>query len=703
MDERGPQSIPAYIALRVLPPVAVAFLAIWFGGSEIARGLVEAELRTRLSATAEREASEISHRLQEAVEAVQAIAANDLLVNGLIDVEAREYYLPPYFSSLRLPMIPNAKIQLLDYRGRPVAWNIAPNSFIEAPWVERVMSGKPLQSLSLSGLRIVEPVMYSGMPEGMLIVEVDLESLPGVFEPAVISGALALVDEKGWVLSSSDPNFAIVSGAIPDMVGDGWFEERWPIEGFPEIFMVSGEAMESAFAPLARLQQVMLATLAIGLLALAAVIVLTAQRVAARLQAFGRRIDEIGKSGDLSQRIAPNGPGEIYHLAEAFNNMTERLQGTTSAREYVDNIIASMNDAMFVVDAKARITSVNPAACRLLEAESTEIVGRQIDTIFPPRDSDAALPGAADWNAKNNVESMVRDLQGHSVPVVYSTGLLTRQGDDVLGAVYLVKDITDRKRAEEELRQARDTAEEATQAKSRFVAGMSHELRTPLTAIIGYSEMLLEDAAERGDDETSEDLRRIIVAGQHLLSLVNNVLDLAKIEAGKIDLKWHSFGIEETVYDVARGVEGLAAQNGNRLEVRCAADIGNMYADETKVRQILYNLLSNAAKFTDDGIISLEAERQKGPDGELICIRVVDSGAGIDEEEMAELFEEFSQIGQAPSDNRGGTGLGLALTRKFCEALGGSIAANSQPGAGSTFTVFLPAGTDRHSRQTAVG
>ena len=233
--------------------------------------------------------------------------------------------------------------------------------------------------------------------------------------------------------------------------------------------------------------------------------------------------------------------------------------------------------------------------------------------------------------------------------------------------------------------------EAADRHKSEFLANMSHELRTPLNAIIGYSEMLQEDAADLGAEQLTDDLKKINAAGKHLLELINAVLDLSKIEAGKMELYLESFDVAALVRDIAAVIQPLAAKNANRLEVRCPDDVGTMRADLTKVRQALFNLLSNACKFTDRGTISLAVAREASDGHEWLVFDVRDTGIGMTSDQVARLFEAFSQADAATTRKYGGTGLGLALSRKLCRMMGGDVTVESESGLGSTFTIRLPA------------
>lgn len=259
------------------------------------------------------------------------------------------------------------------------------------------------------------------------------------------------------------------------------------------------------------------------------------------------------------------------------------------------------------------------------------------------------------------------------------------------GRVAVFTDVTELKKGEEELAKARDEAIKANNAKSDFLASMSHELRTPLNAIIGYSELLLDEAEEEGQEGYVPDLKKIQAAGKHLLALINDVLDLSKIEAGKIDLYFETFDVRRMIDEIASTITPLAEKNRNRLVAHCADDIGDMHSDLTKIRQSLFNLLSNACKFTQAGTVTLEAARVAGDGGDEIRFTVSDEGIGMTPEQVDKVFEAFTQAESSTTRNYGGTGLGLAITKNFCQLLDGDITVMSEPGKGSSFVIRLPA------------
>ncbi len=350
-------------------------------------------------------------------------------------------------------------------------------------------------------------------------------------------------------------------------------------------------------------------------------------------------------------------------------------------RQYFEVLVQNSPVAIVVLDLNHRIISCNPAFESLYGYAQDEVVGGNLDELITTAETrreamdytskvadDQPIHGFGQRRRKDG--SMV-DVEVLAVPVMI--------GGERVGIMGLYHDVT-------ELLEARKASEAANQAKSQFLASMSHELRTPLNAIIGYSEMLEEEAEERGHDEYIPDLKKIRAAGRHLLELINDVLDLSKIEAGRLELYLETFDLETTIRDVATTIEPLVAKNNNTLVVQTSADLGSMYSDVTRLRQVLLNLLSNACKFTDHGTITLGVER----DGTDVLLRVRDSGIGMTQDEIGRLFEPFSQADASTSRKYGGTGLGLAITRRFCQLMGGSISVESEPGAGSIFTIRLP-------------
>jgi signal transduction histidine kinase/DNA-binding response OmpR family regulator len=303
-------------------------------------------------------------------------------------------------------------------------------------------------------------------------------------------------------------------------------------------------------------------------------------------------------------------------------------------------------------------------------------------------------------------ESQIYRRDGSKIWISENARSICDENGSVLYYEGTVQDITDRKQAESAMQLALEAAESANRAKSTFLANMSHELRTPLNAIIGYSEMLKEEAEELGSCESVPDLEKICSAGKHLLSLIDDILDISKIEAGRMDLYLETFEIHTLIESAVATARPLVDKNGNTLEVYCPDNLDTMHADMTKVRQVLLNLLSNAAKFTQNGRIAIGVERIKNEqlkmknqeessqilisNSQFLSFCVADTGIGMTQEQLERVFQPFTQADASTTREYGGTGLGLAISQRFCQMMGGSIEVSSTLGAGTTFTVLLP-------------
>jgi PAS domain S-box-containing protein len=354
------------------------------------------------------------------------------------------------------------------------------------------------------------------------------------------------------------------------------------------------------------------------------------------------------------------------------------------AQEYVDNILRSMEESLLVADTELQIRRVNPSTLRLLGYSEEELVGRPAGQVILEREVPAR---------RSAVERTYRTKTGQLIPVLFSSAEMRNGSGALEGYVWLAQDMTELKRVQGELVRAKEAAEEANRAKSVFLANMSHELRTPLNAVIGYSEMLQEVAEDRGQQDLLPDLGRILWAGKHLLGLINDVLDLSKIEAGKLELSIESLDVLPLIHDTVSAIRPLVEKNRNRLEVDCAEPLGAMLGDRIRVRQVLFNLLSNACKFTENGLIRLEARRTRSKGSDWVEFRVADSGIGMSAEQVERLYRPFMQADASTTRKYGGTGLGLAISREFCQMMGGSLSAHSELGQGSAFTVRFPAAT----------
>jgi len=382
----------------------------------------------------------------------------------------------------------------------------------------------------------------------------------------------------------------------------------------------------------------------------------------------------------------------------AMEDVTQRRQAEADFRAiemYAQDIVDTVREPLLILDTTLRVQSGNRAFYHTFRVSPEETENQLIYELGNGQwDIPALRTLLEDIVPKSSVFSdfeLEHDFPALGRRVMLLNARKLQAGHHGELVVLAMEDVTERRRAEEEVAKAKEASESANRTKSLFLANMSHELRTPLNAIVGYSEMLKEEAVERKLDSFSADLEKINLSGRQLLALINDILDLSKIEAGKMELYLETFDLGALIDEVAATINPIVEKNSNKLHIECAKDLGGIRADQVKVRQALFNLLSNAAKFTHDGSITLNAEREMMDDAEWIVFHVTDTGIGLSPEKIVKLFQDFTQADASTTRKFGGTGLGLALTRRFCQMMGGDVTVSSVPGKGSTFTIKLPA------------
>ena len=412
-------------------------------------------------------------------------------------------------------------------------------------------------------------------------------------------------------------------------------------------------------------------------------------------EVWGRRAD--GSIFPLEIVVTDVDRGESSFYVAHLRDIGERKRREEALRDSEARFraaVETLGEGLLITDRADRILYVNSTLCHITGYAPEELVGQRV----------AELLVGPDQREQYRERSELLRQQGFSEQ--YELSLCTRAGTpvwaevnatpfrgphgEVIGSLAAVMDITERKRIQEELVAAVDASQDANRAKSAFLANMSHELRTPLNAIIGYSEMLAEELSERDLEELQPDLQKIHNSGKHLLRLINDILDLSKIEAGKMELFVETFDVPALIREVASTIAPLAARRNNALEVSCPEDTGGMRADLTRVRQVLLNLAGNATKFTENGTVGLEVERTR----QAMVFRIRDTGIGMTEDQIGRLFQAFTQADVSTTRKYGGTGLGLVISRQLCQKMGGDLTVESEYGRGSVFTVRLPVNVD---------
>jgi signal transduction histidine kinase/DNA-binding response OmpR family regulator len=415
---------------------------------------------------------------------------------------------------------------------------------------------------------------------------------------------------------------------------------------------------------------------------------------------WGSRTLPDGRVFEVRRNPVPGGG-----FVSMYTDITQQRQAQAQielARNRLSDAIQSISDGFALWDQEDRLVTFNDRCRRLLKLDNQIATGMTFEALVRAlaerrargvSANDEAEAWIAQQLASHRAAAADEDLQLEDGTWLRVGSHRTREG----GIVTTWADISALKHRELELADlvarlevARDQATEANRVKSTFLANMSHELRTPLNAIIGYSEILEEEARDKKLEDLLPDIDRIEAAGRHLLGVINDILDLSKIEAGRMDIYLEDIDLAALIADIRAMIRPLAAKNGNTLEVICPAGIGHMRSDATKVKQSLLNLLGNSSKFTTAGRISLTVSRTMAATGSTISFQVSDTGIGMSAAELSRLFQAFTQVDTTTTKRFGGTGLGLAITKHFCDMLGGDITVTSEPGKGSTFTITLP-------------
>ncbi|QCG91120.1 PAS domain S-box protein [Azospirillum sp. TSH100] len=427
-----------------------------------------------------------------------------------------------------------------------------------------------------------------------------------------------------------------------------------------------------------------------------------------------RRYD--GVYHDMLVRAVPllDASGAVQEWVGVHTDITTRRRAEEALRETEERYrlaAQATNDAIWDWNLSSDRIHWNEAVRTLFGygADATETSASWWMDHIHPDDQDHVVTGIHavidGGGTRWNDEYRFRRADGSHASILDRGFVLRSAIGQPLRMIGAMQDISVRKRVEEELEAARLAAEEANRAKSLFIANMSHELRTPLSAVIGYTEMLEEELADLGVDSMLPDLEKIEANARHLLNLINGVLDISKIEAGKMEVHGEDADIADLTREVAATVEALVSKKGNRLAVEVTDGLGVMHTDVVKVRQCLFNLLSNAAKFTENGTITLSVERatphprdaEDVMPADMVVFRVTDTGIGMTPEQVRRLFERFMQADSSTTRRFGGTGLGLAITKAFADMLGGEITVDTAAGQGTGFTLRLPADL-RHGR-----
>lgn len=682
----APARLLTHVLLHVLPATILVLLGISMAESYLMRQTVEEEVHQRLRQQATQVATAISVKVQALVDAAAGVAANDLVVNGLIDFEERLNYIPVYFQRLRLPGPSDTLVSLTDYRGRTLASNAPSRSYESEPWIETVMAGSRLNRFDRNGMILAFPVEISGRPEGIVVVELDPDALSRLLSVPVLVGAMAVTSSDGAVLFSSDQAF------IPDRdvarsgageFGSQWVAEEAHVPFAPELRFVAGELRTEAFGPVTHINHLTVLAVVLSILAVTLGIGTTAWLTAKPIARFAEDIEQINGVRGLSHRARPSGFAELHSLALTFNSMLERLEKTTTSRDYVDSILNSISEMLLVTGRNGEIRRCNRALVRTMGCPQEALIDRPIEAILcDPQDGLRRL-------ARGEVMSIEAELMtdaGGTLPVQVSASRMMGDGDRREDRIFVLMDITERRQSERLLeRRARELARSNAELE-QFASVASHDLQEPLRKVQAFSDRLRSKYENELDDQGRDYLARIAAATGRMQTLIVDLLAFSQVGRGEQNRA--SVDLGEVVKSVVSDLEMRIQETDATVD---AHDLPTVQADTLQMRQLFQNLIGNGLKYRRDGVPPLiRIAATRSADRGTCSIEIVDNGIGFEQDHAERIFGIFQRLhGRSAYE---GTGVGLAICRKICERHGGSIAARGRPGGGATFTVILPGG-----------
>ena len=624
---KKPTPIRSAILLRVLPVAALVLLAIWFTTRVIAERAVRREIDERLTIQAAQAAETTSRTLMTLIDTVRGLALNDLLVNGLIDTVYRSNYLPLFFQSLRIPGPTEARITLTDYRGRGIVSNMTEMAtFEQAPWLADVMEGREIVHLSHDELRIAMPILYSGLPEGVLVVEYGSRQVADILAISSQDGALAIFDSSGVVLFVSEHAPAELSSSDSATNIPGWIVRHAALPQFPGLSLFSAEPIEKALAPQHRLDRYLLLAMMLDLLALFAGISLTAHFVTKPLSTFVRTISKIGRTSDLGSSVPEVGPSEFCSLAQSFNAMFEELQKTTVSRDQLETLVQERT--------------------RELEDAQQELVSNAFLNAF--------LTGMA-----TNSGMVLHNIGNAITPLnIQVEGLQAGQLKQFV--VYMRKCYQD----------LNEHAGELGEYVTENPRGRE---------VFAHLEKLI-DALSDHDAEQSKTLTQM----ERTLAHISDILTLQQAYgANRQEMKEYA-DLNRLLEDAIRIQATQLERRDISIKKNLAEEPPNLLVDTNRLMQVVVNIIKNGYEAIDAQEIA-NAEREirfrTFTDSAQVGFAIQDTGIGIE----ADKVESILELGKS---GKGSSGFGLYYCKMFVEANSGSLSISSPgKGEGTTITV----------------
>ena len=671
-----PKRLLPSVLVQVLPVTIIALLAIGYFAQWSQQNAALAEQNTRLDHFAVQSSVAISARLQNVVETAVALAENDLIKNSLIDISERDRYIQTLFQSLRVPGVRQGRVTLVDYRGRQIASNTTGANYTDAAWISTVLGGTSLTQVAPSGMIVGVPVTLSNLVEGAIVIEIGAPGIQQLLRLPIQADAYAIKTVGGDNILLSDPDFDLSGNIETDQqLAQNWLWAETTIDGFSSLRLSVSNRMDTVLASVKQQYTFLLVAIILSAAAVAAAIVVTGMKIAAPIGTFMVGVERVSQSADLGFRMEPTGSDEFRKLTQSFNGMLNKIEQTTSSRDYVDSILNSMNELLLVVSADGKIQSGNRALSQMIGCKAEELPGTDVSRVVSDEWKDISHLDGEDTLP---IECRLLGGQEIEIPVQVSVSELRQTGNNSGDKILVLSDIREQKKSRLELDQHIGELERSNADLELFAYVASHDLKAPLRAIRNLTDWIIDDAGDSLPETSREYMTLLRGRVSRLDALLEGLLQYARVGRNEVDLE--DVDTHELVSEV---VELIAPPE--TIKVHISEDLPTLRAAPVPLQQVFHNLIGNALKHHDqaEGFI-----RITGRDlGEQFEFSVEDDGPGIPEKYHERIFKIFQTL--KSRDETEGSGMGLALVQKMVRSYGGTVelkSGNGNRGAVFSFT-----------------
>ena len=661
------------VLIQVLPPTIIVLLAIAYFAAQIVNETTLTERSNRLQRIAVQSSTAVALRLNNIIAIAETLAANDLIVNSIVDTIERDRYILTLFQSLRVPGSADAHLSLTDYRGRVIASNTPGANYTDLPWIATAMEGKRVVKINASGMIVAAPILIAGASEGAIVIEYGKNALADLFKMPIQAEAYSIETSDGSVIHSSNTVFTSPGKSNHLSSTDNeWISASTEVTEFSNLNLYVGDTMESALAPVKQEELFLLLAILLSIVAVTIGIVITAVKVINPIIHFMKGVKHVGDSAELTYRMKPFGSDEFQMLTKRFNTMLSHVESMTTSRDYVDSLLNSMNEFMLVVSPGGEIQRGNRALEKFLECRVEELATRDITSFISGAwDELTALAGSE----KPPVERRLINHNSDVIPVLVSVSLLRQGGKSSENLILVLNDITSQILAKEEHDRYVEDLERSNSDLEQFAYVASHDLKAPLRAIDKLAQFIDEDSFEALSEDSRSNIKLLRGRVGRLDSLLGGLLRYAQTGRDEEDI-----ALVDTRALVSEVVELINPLTSIRVNI--SNDLPHITCNRTPLQQIFHNLIGNAIKHhdLDDGTIEISSRESDSH----IEFKVSDDGPGISEKYHTKIFQMFQTLKRR--DEVEGSGIGLAVVEKLVRNNGGKITVNSSAGErGATF------------------